>query len=105
MNTGARRVPIRAVVSSAKRARETWAAVAEGASHVVVADLNGAVTIQGMDAYRAKYVQVFGDFPPSGLDRGLRVEPGSRLSGTAVGVYPDVSLKQARDRRDERTIR
>jgi hypothetical protein len=33
------------------------------ADDVVVADLNGAVTIQGIEAYRAKYVQVFADFP------------------------------------------
>ncbi|MFN3514326.1 MAG: nuclear transport factor 2 family protein [Phenylobacterium sp.] len=33
------------------------------ADDVVVADLNGAVTIQGIDAYRAKYEQVFADFP------------------------------------------
>ena len=33
------------------------------ADDVVVTDLNGAVTIQGMAAYRAKYTQVFADFP------------------------------------------
>ena len=33
------------------------------ADDVVVADLNGDVTIRGMDAYRAKYTQVFADFP------------------------------------------
>ena len=33
------------------------------ADDVVVADLNGAVTLQGIAAYRAKYVQVFADFP------------------------------------------
>ena len=33
------------------------------ADDVTVADLNGAVTIQGIAAYRAKYAQVFADFP------------------------------------------
>ena len=33
------------------------------AEDVTVADFNGAVTIQGLAAYRAKYVQVFADFP------------------------------------------
>ena len=33
------------------------------ADDVSVADLNGAVTLQGIAAYRAKYVQVFDDFP------------------------------------------
>ena len=33
------------------------------ADDVTVADLNGDVTIQGIAAYRAKYVQVFADFP------------------------------------------
>ncbi len=33
------------------------------ADDVTVADLNGIVTIQGMAAYRAKYTQVFADFP------------------------------------------
>ena len=30
---------------------------------VIVADLNGAVTLSGIDAFRAKYAQVFADFP------------------------------------------
>lgn len=33
------------------------------ADDVIVADYNGAVTIDGLKAYRAKYVQVFADFP------------------------------------------
>lgn len=33
------------------------------AEDVTVADLNGAVTIEGLAAYRAKYEQVFRDFP------------------------------------------
>ncbi len=33
------------------------------ADDITVADLNGDVTIQGIAAYRAKYVQVFADFP------------------------------------------
>jgi hypothetical protein len=36
---------------------------AQFSEDVCVADLNGAVTIQGMAAYRAKYAQVFADFP------------------------------------------
>ena len=30
---------------------------------VIVADYNGAVTVSGIDAYRAKYAQVFAEFP------------------------------------------
>jgi hypothetical protein len=33
------------------------------ADDIVVADFNGAVTISGIEAYRAKYAQVFADFP------------------------------------------
>ncbi len=33
------------------------------ADDITVADLNGAVSIQGISAYRAKYLQVFADFP------------------------------------------
>ena len=33
------------------------------ADDITVADLNDAVTIEGMAAYRAKYAQVFADFP------------------------------------------
>ena len=33
------------------------------ADDVIVADYNGAVTVEGIAAYRAKYVQVFADFP------------------------------------------
>jgi len=33
------------------------------ADDITMADLNGAVTLQGIAAYRAKYVQVFADFP------------------------------------------
>ena len=40
------------------------------ADDVVVADLNGDVTIRGMDAYRAKYTQVFADFPKNRAELG-----------------------------------
>ena len=30
---------------------------------VTVADLNGAVSVSGIDAYRARYAKVFADFP------------------------------------------
>lgn len=30
---------------------------------IVVADLNGAVSLEGLTAYRAKYAKVFSDFP------------------------------------------
>jgi len=33
------------------------------AENLVVADFNGAVTIDGLAAFRAKYAQVFADFP------------------------------------------
>lgn len=33
------------------------------AADVVVADFNGAVTTQGIDAYRARYAKLFAEFP------------------------------------------
>ncbi len=33
------------------------------ADDVIVADYNSAVTVEGIAAYRAKYLQVFADFP------------------------------------------
>lgn len=49
------------------------------ASDVVVADLNGAVTIQGLAAYRAKYVQVFADFPQNKAELVNRMVVGATV--------------------------
>ena len=49
------------------------------ADGVVVADLNGDVTIRGMDAYRAKYAQVFGDFPKNRAELVNRICVGDTV--------------------------
>jgi hypothetical protein len=49
------------------------------ADDVIVADLNGAVTIEGMTAYRAKYVQVFADFPQNKAKLLNRVVVGNTV--------------------------
>ena len=43
------------------------------ADDVTVADLNGTVTIQGIAAYRAKYEQVFADFPDNRAELKNRI--------------------------------
>jgi hypothetical protein len=48
---------------TAYNAQDLDAHCAAFADDVVVADLNGAVTLSGIDAYREKYRQVFADFP------------------------------------------
>ena len=56
------------------------------ADDITVADLNGTVTIQGIAAYRAKYVQVFADFP------GNRARLVNRICvGQTVIDHEDVS--------------
>nr|WP_257818116.1 nuclear transport factor 2 family protein [Phenylobacterium sp. J367] len=49
------------------------------ADDVVVADLNGDVTIRGMDAYRAKYAQVFADFPKNRAELANRIVVGDTV--------------------------
>ena len=49
------------------------------ADDVVVADLNGVVTIQGKAAYRAKYEQVFRDFPQNHAELVNRIAVGARV--------------------------
>ena len=49
------------------------------ADDVVVADLNGDVTIRGMDAYRAKYTQVFADFPKNRAELVNRIVVGDTV--------------------------
>ncbi len=49
------------------------------ADDVVVADLNGAVTIRGLAAYRAKYVQVFADFPDNRAELKNRICVGNTV--------------------------
>jgi hypothetical protein len=36
---------------------------AQFSKDVTVADLNGAVTVEGIEAYRARYAKVFAEFP------------------------------------------
>jgi hypothetical protein len=52
------------------------AAFAEG---VIVADLNGGMTVQGIEAYRAKYVQVFKDFPQNKAELVNRIAVGATV--------------------------
>jgi len=47
------------------------------ADDLVVADFNGAVTIQGIAAFRAKYAQVFADFPQNKVALKGRVALGN----------------------------
>jgi hypothetical protein len=49
------------------------------ADDVTVADLNGDVTIQGIAAYRAKYVQVFADYPQNRARLVNRICVGSTV--------------------------
>ena len=49
------------------------------ADDVVVADLNGAVTISGIAAYRAKYEQVFADFPENHAELLNRIVVGNNV--------------------------
>ena len=49
------------------------------ADDVVVADLNGDVTISGIAAYRAKYQQVFADFPQNHAELLNRIVVGNRV--------------------------
>ena len=49
------------------------------ADDVVVADLNGAATIEGKAAYRAKYQQVFADFPGNHAELVNRIAVGARV--------------------------
>ena len=49
------------------------------ADDIVVADLNGAVTIQGIEAYRAKYTQVFADFPDNRAELANRIVVGNTV--------------------------
>lgn len=49
------------------------------ADDVIVADLNGAVSIQGLAAYRAKYVQVFADFPQNKAELVNRIVVGNTV--------------------------
>lgn len=47
----------------AYNAQDLDAFCAQFRDDVRVADLNGAITVDGMAAYRAKYAQLFADFP------------------------------------------
>ena len=47
--------------------------------HVVVADLNGAVTTEGLAAYREKYAGVFAQFPKNRADLLARMVVGNTV--------------------------
>jgi hypothetical protein len=49
------------------------------AEDVKVADLNGAVTCEGIAAYRAKYAQTFKDFPKNRADLLSRMALGNTV--------------------------
>jgi len=49
------------------------------ADDVIVGDLNGDVTIRGMEAYRAKYTQVFSDFPKNRAELANRICVGDTV--------------------------
>lgn len=49
------------------------------AEDLVVADLNGAVTVQGLPAFRDKYAQVFSDFPENKVELLNRVALGATV--------------------------
>ncbi|MDP3173107.1 MAG: nuclear transport factor 2 family protein [Phenylobacterium sp.] len=46
---------------------------------VVVADLNGAVTTQGIEAYRARYAKAFADFPQNKAELLARIVLGASV--------------------------
>ena len=46
---------------------------------VKVADINGAVTVEGIGAYRAKYAQTFKDFPKNRADLLARIVLGNTV--------------------------
>ncbi|MDP3659857.1 nuclear transport factor 2 family protein [Phenylobacterium sp.] len=46
---------------------------------VVVADLNGAVTTQGIEAYRARYAKAFADFPQNKAELLARIVLGTSV--------------------------
>jgi hypothetical protein len=49
------------------------------AEDLVVADLNGAVTVQGLPAFRDKYAQIFSDFPENKVELLNRVALGATV--------------------------
>lgn len=49
------------------------------AEDVVVADLNGAVTTQGLEAYRARYAKAFADFPQNRAELLSRIVVGQTV--------------------------
>jgi hypothetical protein len=49
------------------------------ADDVVVADLNGAVSLTGLEAYRARYAKVFADFPQNKVDLLNRIVLGNTV--------------------------
>jgi hypothetical protein len=49
------------------------------ADDITVSDLNGGVTIQGIEAYRTKYVQVFADFPNNRARLVNRINVGNTV--------------------------
>ena len=49
------------------------------ADDVVVADLNGQVTTQGIEAYRARYAKTFADFPKNRAQLLNRMHVGATV--------------------------
>lgn len=53
--------------------------VAYFAEDVVIADLNGAVSLTGRVAYKERYAKVFGDFPQNKVELVNRIVLGSTV--------------------------
>jgi hypothetical protein len=49
------------------------------AQDLVVADFNGAVTVEGLDAFRAKHVALFAEHPQNRAELAHRVVIGDRV--------------------------
>ena len=63
----------------AYNAQDLDAHVAFFADDVVVADLNGAVSLEGKAAYHARYEKVFADFPQNHAALVNRIAVGDRV--------------------------
>jgi hypothetical protein len=61
----------------AYNAQDLDAHCAQFADDVKVADLNGAVTVDGLVAYRARYAKVFAEFPENKVELLGRIALGN----------------------------
>lgn len=61
----------------AYNAQDLEAFCAAFSDDIVIADLNGAVTLEGLPAYRAKYAKLFAEFPENKVTLLGRVAVGN----------------------------